>query len=568
MLTFDPTLPQHKALIWMENWDEDFSTLKGPPRFNSRQRSLSSWKTDIPLADGDQTLRRNQSSGVTNKVGQSFENRAVKAFEDSFGNNSEEDYFAEEFESAIRNRKSQTYTNKEMPDAFLSDSSSRSPGRVSISSAVSVSSAATSWDCENEFGFEFDEDEMPDSKIDLAAMFKARQEKAQVEAQSEASQLAANYAKAVYKNRLFEKRFENIAPDTEDDLLDLGLEQLTLRVKNGSVNQNIKLQPITTSYPHSPSKLLRGMRSIAQLPRKPSEASLPAPRLRGAVSMFDLGKHSQANLHNLRPSAQFLPSTGSLKVESHRQRPLTAYKEPLRPPRLNLRKPKSKKLNLISNPAPQLTWQERNGMVLNPQTGQWEGNDIDISRFDTEQAIKPTLITKQVADQALPKAAPNGMLFDNRTLSWVYANEEEYEDPFAEIDEIQSTPISTPSSAPFTHTPSHSPTRSHSHSLQYTPSQHFNPQKALRPQSSRIFTNESAASSASFASTTGYGRTSVTRSETSAREVFEVTPRMAAEWKHADERFMRKFGRWIGGDEEKADALQSGKHFYEMVKNA
>lgn len=551
----------------MENWDEDFSTLKGAPRFNSRQRSLSSWKADIPLADGDQTLRRTQSPGV-NTVAGPVENQAVQAFADSFANSDDDGGFAEEFELAIRNRRPRTHPHQEMPDAFLSDSSSRSPGRTSISSAVSASSAATSWDCDNDFGFEFDDDEMPDSKVDLAARFKARQEKAQAEAQAEASQLAATYAKTVSKNRFPERRFENIAPDTEDDLLDLGLDQLTLRVKNGTVNKNVKLQPISHSNPHAPSKILRGMRSIAQLPRKRSEASLPAPRLRGAVSMLDISKHSQPNLQFLRPSAQSPSKLGNLKEETYTQRPLTAYKEPLRPPRPNLRKAKSKKPNLITNPAVQLSRQERNGMVLNPQTGLWEGNDIDASRFDIEQAIKPTLITKQTADQTLPKAASNGMLFDNRTLSWVYANEDEYEDPFAEIDDGQgSTPMSTPSPAPFAqHTPSHTPI---SHSQPIQPTQ-FNPRNAkmLRPHSSRIFTNESAASTTSFASTTGFGRASVTRSETSAREVFEVTPRMAAEWKHADERFMRKFGKWIGGDEEKADALQSDKHFYEMVKNA
>ena len=64
------------------------------------------------------------------------------------------------------------------------------------------------------------------------------------------------------------------------------------------------------------------------------------------------------------------------------------------------------------------------------------------------------------------------------------------------------------------------------------------------------------------------GRASVARSEASGSEVFDISTRLASEWRHTDERFMRKFGKWIGGDEERADSLLSDQQFYDMVRNA
>ncbi|GMM51305.1 hypothetical protein DASB73_022630 [Starmerella bacillaris] len=451
----------------MDNYDDDFSTLKAHRTFK--------WRADVPMVDGDATVK------------QSF--NGVEKYEDSI--DYDED-FADDFETAISSKKQ--ISREPLPDAFLSDSSSKSFGARSTASSVSAS--ATSVDVD------FEDDDFENFEVNhntLKERFKARESR------------AANAVK-----------FE------ADDLDDIDIEQLTQRMKNGTVPQNIKYQAqiqqaraqqqalvqqvqaaqaaqaqaqaqLQQAQLHQhqsalrtsqSSRMLRGMRSVAQFQQQSDT------KLRGAMSMMDL--------NNSKPT---------------KQRPLTAYVEPTRQRKVKTKNSSHNKTRLIRNPQHTLTRQETNGMVLNPQTGQWEGNDADASKFDIEPT-KPTLIPVNIVEP--PKV--NGMIFDKRTLSWVYANEDEYDDPFAEI-EVEETRYGPP------------------------------------PQLSKKVRIESATSASS------YGRSSVARSETSGEDVFDISIKDIYEWEYHDKRFMRKFGRWIGGEEERRDMLLSDLHFYEMVRN-
>lgn len=505
----------------MENYDDDFSTLKAP-------KSLR-WKPDIHTTDGDATIKHKPTNNL-------FEGAAD--FDYDF-----DDAFADEFESAVLNKK-QPVQHEILPDAFLSDSSSKSYGNASAASGMSATSVDT------DFGDE-DFEEFDEFDVDVRTLkqrFQKRQQRAETAARCELG------------NDLGELDFEQLAYLAQTGTVNknVKIEKIDKRTKSGYFNgthipqtshqlkqqmqgvedpqpnsnrrvsaqnwqqqgysqqfsqpfgqqqqivhnnyNNNQQQPAVLRTSQS-SRMLRGMRSVAQLQNKNDS------RLRGAVSMLDLNKPQ----HTIK------------------QRPLTAYKEP---PKLRSKPSRIKpnKACLIRNPLPRLSKQEHSGMVLNPQTGLWEGNDVDASKFDFEPS-KPTLITTPYE----PKQTE--MLFDKRTLSWVYANEDEYEDPFEQIDEeLESGPTQDqfePQRQPMT--------------------QHF-PNRSVRSESST--------------STSSYGRSSVARSEVSSSEVFEIRPKTLADWQHQDDRFMRKFGRWIGGEEEKQDMMHSDQHFYEMVRNA
>lgn len=488
LFTLGPCLT---SLPNMENWDDDFSTLKGPPK--SRRAPLSMYKADVPLDEGDATITKQQIHATLPRY-----------------DLDDDDDFADDFEAAAKFR-----TPSKKPAVYsealdLSDSgSAKSPERASsISSAISsLSSAATSWDANDDVN-DSDFFEFGDANFDLRKRMAERTERAKIEAAKEQQQLASQV-----KTLKAKKSYRKV--EFDDELLDLGLDKLPAKAKTGTINKNVKFG-LPPQQPPQPSKMLRGMRSIAQMPNQRDSPQ----KLRQAVSMMDLGK-SYA-LETLRPHQLLPPATTP-------QRPLTSYKEPSSTHKRHRKRP-----NLIQYPSQAIQTQKCNGMVLNTSTGMWEGNDIDDSRFDFDTAtVKPKLITKQ--SFRAPEVPSNGMLFDNRTLSWVYANEAEYDDPFASIDEPQ---------VPFAGL---SPLRT-----------------SFSRQQLRKFTNDSAMSSTSSL----VGRGSVARSESSGTEVFHVSARQASEWRHIDERFMRKFGKWIGGDKEHADSLQSDQQFYDMVRNA
>ena len=541
----------------MENWDEDFSTLKAPPKTT---RPLSSWKADIPIDSGDVTITKRRMPKHQPTASDAKPVPFVDLDED------EDDDFADDFEAAAKFRRASAQQAVYSEALDLSDSSSaRSPERASsISSAMSQSSTATSWDANEELNdSDFD---LGDAEVDLKRRLRNRQERAKAEAAQEQAKLSANYAKTVKKRRSFRP-----AVEFDEDLMDLGLDKLPAKMKSGTdtVNKNIKFGPAIQPGPQQPSKMLRGMRSIAQMPNQRSETP---QKLRAAVSMLNLG--SRTDLGNREPSnsrydlatlrlkpqaSQQFPQQSAFPLQptfqqqqpafqqpAFQQRPLTSYKDP----NIGTRRHKPKRPNLIQYPSQVTSKQKYNGMVLNPATGMWEGNDIDDSRFDLEldAPAKPKLITKQSFREP-DLASSTGMRFDNRTLSWVYANEEEYDDPFAGIEEDETA-------TPFTGISSMSrPTLS----LPSTPSVSAN----LTPRHHRKESTMSTASSFSTA-----GRASVARSEASGSEVFDISTRLASEWRHTDERFMRKFGKWIGGDEERADSLLSDQQFYDMVRNA
>lgn len=468
----------------MDNYDDDFSTLK--PNTIKLNKPLSAWKPDVYVQDADATIKSKPQ---------------IKESPSDFDVDLEsDDDFADEFESAMKHGPRTPNSKQVLPDAFNSDSSTKSPGRASLSSFSSASI-----DRDDEFENDFEDVQVLDSRQDLVSRFKARQQRAQLEELQEQETM-----------KFFSPKFKN---DERDDMDDLDLDQLTLRVKNGTVNKNVRVNPIGHIPPNlhtsKSSKMLRGMRSIAQFPQQ-REDPIKTRRIRGAMSMMNLG-----DVNTLKPE------------QMSKQRPLTAYKEPK-----TVRKQKSRPLNLIRNPLNSLTRQEKHGMVLNPHTGMWEGNEQDFSRF--EEPAKPKLITKHSLEPLKKEITPSGMLFDSRTLSWVYQNEADYEDPFADIDNENDVVLPSPASSP--------------------------------TKSARKVRIDSLASSSSSASTSTassqYGRASVVRSETSGEEVFALSSRTIAEWTHADQRFMRKFGKWIGGPEERADTLMSDQHFYEMVRHA
>ncbi|KNC22863.1 hypothetical protein FF38_00953, partial [Lucilia cuprina] len=145
---------------------------------------------------------------------------------------------------------------EEEDDAFASDSSSKSPGRASLSSF----SSAQSIDRDEEFEDDFEDAQVLDSQRDLLARFKARQQRAKMEALQELETM-----------KFFSPKYPK---DENENMDDLDFDQLTLRVKNGTVNKNVRVNPIGHAAPSlhtsQSSKLLRGMRSIAQFPQTES----------------------------------------------------------------------------------------------------------------------------------------------------------------------------------------------------------------------------------------------------------------------------------------------------------
>lgn len=450
----------------MENYDDDFSTLKA--------RRPMKWKADVPL-DEDATIRRRDSA-----IG------PVEELDDF------EDDFADAVLSAVSQ---QRHIQREpLPDAFLSDSSSKSFGARSAASGTSAMSATS---VDTDFGDDdFDGFEDVDAQT-LKQRFHLRERRAEAAARCEADGLdGIDVEQLTQRAKAGGTTFKSLRfADPQDELaIFFGASPPSAPHRAPSGQMASSQAPAILRASQS-SRMLRGMRSVAQFQHQQQQHQQHESRLRGAVSMLDL-QHD------------------GLRVQ---QRPLTAYKEPST---LRTRPAKAAKLrtHLIRNPQPALRRQEANGMVLNPRTGMWEGNDADASKFDFEPA-RPRLIPKS----AIKAPQDSGMIFDKTSMSWIYANENVYDDPFAEIeDEPQDLPVAA----------------------------------------SRNVRIESTTSTSSF------GRASVARSEASAPEVFDLTTRMVVSWRHEDERFMRKFGRWIGGEDERQDMLYSDQHFYEMVRNA
>lgn len=148
---------------------------------------------------------------------------------------------------------------------------------------------------------------------------------------------------------------------------------------------------------------------------------------------------------------------------------------------------------------------ECNGMVLNPASGQWEGNYEDAHKFETVPARLPKLI-RPTLQQREVMGSSGVMVLDKDKLCWVNALEQDDNDPFDGIEDLDPNQKSTSSSR-------------------------------------RL-----------GASSSGYD------SAADERNVFQVTADMLSQWSLADSRFSRKFGAWVGLKSAHSD-------LYDMVHN-
>ncbi|PRT52743.1 hypothetical protein B9G98_00363 [Wickerhamiella sorbophila] len=371
-------------------------------------------------------------------------------------------------------------------DGYITDGDS--PARMSMSSSASSISSLDNPIEEEDFVWEEKDSNTQD---DLLSRFQARERRARLQDLRDFAAPSLSRAPATI-------RWAQHTSEEESDDIARGIDLNALDFSRGTINKNIifgykqqleQQRNEMATHMADINRRLRSVQSIAQLP------DLKSSRLRSAKSMMEL------------PSTKASQRPQDPIVRRPELRPLTQYIEPERPvvPKKSRSKPdtsskaglhdrRRRKIGLIRNPAtngiPQQS--ELNGMIFNPAAGQWEGNEGDVQRFDNALAKKPTLISKESAAAVSKlKSINGGMCFDKKNLCWVQQGDDhEDPDPFAGIDELDVNGM------PGTRDPS-------------------------------------------FGSSIGRG-------ENAEQSTFEVSREMRIRWRKNDERFNRKFGRWIG----------------------
>lgn len=361
-----------------------------------------------------------------------------------------------------------------------------SVGRMSVSSSTSSLSSMDNPVEDDDFMWEENGNREP---LNLQARFQARERRARL-------QDLKDFAAPSPARGAASKRWALHPSEEESENLVRGIDVNALDLTRGTINKNViftykqqleQQRSEMATHMADINRRLRNVQSIAQLP------DLKASRLRSAKSMYEL------------PSAR---AAKPVDVKRQELRQLTQYIEPERPvvPRKSrskgdsgakqgLHERRKRKIGLIRNPAanglPEQN--ELNGMIFNPAAGQWEGNEADIRRFDNALAKKPMFISKESAAAAAKLSSVNGMTFDKKNLCWIQqGGAEDEQDPFDGIDDFDVGPPS------------------------------------MRDPS--------------FGSSVGRG-------ETAEQETFVVSRDSRIRWRKNDERFNRKFGRWIGRGE-------------------
>ncbi|CCE88727.1 Piso0_001505 [Millerozyma farinosa CBS 7064] len=103
-------------------------------------------------------------------------------------------------------------------------------------------------------------------------------------------------------------------------------------------------------------------------------------------------------------------------------------------------KAKNKKVGLIRylNEEP-ITVLNNKHMKYNPKSKNWEGNDIDLVKFETLPASKPSLIPYEDFNTNTQGVKIQGnMVYDPDSLKWVNLNREEEEDIFQDVPDLQT----------------------------------------------------------------------------------------------------------------------------------
>lgn len=371
-------------------------------------------------------------------------------------------------------------------DGYITDGDS--PARMSVSSSASSISSLDNPIEEDDFVWEERENKAPQ---DLLSRFQARERRARLQDLRDFAAPSLSRAPATI-------RWAQHTSEEESDNLARGIDLNALDFSRGTINRNVifgykqqleQQRNEMATHMADINRRLRSVQSIAQLP------DLKSSRLRSAKSLMEL------------PSVKTSQRAQDPIARRPELRPLTQYIEPERPvvpkksrskddvsSKSGLHDRRRRKIGLIRNPAangvPQQS--ELNGMVFNPAAGQWEGNEGDVRRFDSALAKKPTLISKESASAASKlKSINGGMHFDKKNLCWVQQGDDNDDpDPFAGIDELEVGGM-----------------------------------PSIRDPS--------------FGSSIGRG-------ETAEQSTFEVSREMRIRWRKNDERFNRKFGRWIG----------------------
>lgn len=154
-------------------------------------------------------------------------------------------------------------------------------------------------------------------------------------------------------------------------------------------------------------------------------------------------------------------------------------------------------------------------MRYNPETLRWEGNEMDLSRFDSIKLNQPKLISKNAAKPSKEKRHIVGkMLFDPEKLCWVSMDPED--DPFQDIDSLEES--------------------------RKVP-------KPLRMRPSSKFARGPSTTSTIMTSTTtsSYGDTQ------EAEEEFDLSADKVEKFRHEDDKWTRKVKNWFPYADEPVD---------------
>lgn len=93
---------------------------------------------------------------------------------------------------------------------------------------------------------------------------------------------------------------------------------------------------------------------------------------------------------------------------------------------------------LIANLDGVLANKSDKGMVYNPDTYRWEGNEEELSAFAVSSPPRPALITHITQNKVLQVA--NGMVFDPIQMCWMKMQDEcDLDDPFNDISDIEES---------------------------------------------------------------------------------------------------------------------------------
>lgn len=236
----------------------------------------------------------------------------------------------------------------------------------------------------------------------------------------------------------------------------------------------------------------------------------------------------------------------------------------------NHRPQTSSRIQIIKQEIDQNTPIKNGRMYYNPKTMKWEGNEHILDKFNKveSQDEKPLLIkTRTSAQEPLnsateasdientSKRASNRinnkqshnrivgkMMFDEENLKWVNINENEEEDPFANIEDVVPPPATTD----FDDTLGENTLKAPSSRININNNKHISP--FLRSHSQLLPSGASSLDRLNSSATTRYHSVGFTRSDNSDPQ-FQLNSRQLEKFWHEENKWNRKVGAWfIMGD--------------------